>query len=100
LVRLQKDEKKNKVDHPPVKGASKDVSDSLAGVCYTLSSAPADEPLPMASGVSYAQDAWMEEQLQSADGIRQRFPDRFYPPVQGGALPVLLGNEDDEKPWV
>lgn len=102
LARLQKDEKRNKIDHQP-KGR-KDVSDSLAGVVYTLATSSSSEPLPMVSDTSYAQDDWMDEHMHASELARAQHPDRFYPPVAGRreALPVAFGSGDDgdeRPPW-
>jgi hypothetical protein len=59
LVQLEKT-KKGKVDHPP--RGSKDVSDALAGVCFSLSSKPAQRPIGMMAG---AQDNYPLEEDNS-----------------------------------
>lgn len=43
-IRLEKNHKKNKVDHPT--NGSKDVADAVAGVCYLCVSEPMSEPTP------------------------------------------------------
>jgi hypothetical protein len=48
LRKLEKDNKRNKVDHPP--GGSKDVSDSAAGSIFTLSETSTSMPLPIMTG--------------------------------------------------
>ena len=43
-IRLEKNEKKNKVDHPA--NGSKDVADAVAGVCYLCVTEGMKEPTP------------------------------------------------------
>lgn len=43
-IRLERNEKKNKVDHPA--NGSKDVADAVAGVCYACESEGVKEPTP------------------------------------------------------
>lgn len=62
--------RRRKIDHP-IQG-SKDCSDALAGVCFTLSSQQAMLPIPMMRGLSYYGEAWMEEQQHAmAAGNRE-----------------------------
>jgi hypothetical protein len=111
LRALEKDEKRNKVDHPP-KG-SKDVSDALAGCLFKLKMRNARQPLPIMRGLSYSPDAWMDEQLQHSMALHQgsnRGEDgRYYPGlatrggVPQGMLPPFLGggsgSNDDDGGW-
>jgi hypothetical protein len=57
--------KRRKVDHPLL--GSKDCSDALAGVCYTLSDQQESVPLPMMKGMAYygGGEAWLPEQKQA-----------------------------------
>lgn len=66
LKSLQEDRsgKKRKIDHP--QGGSKDCSDALAGVVFTLSRKALTQPLPFIRSTSYTEDPWMEEQTQAA----------------------------------
>jgi hypothetical protein len=73
---------------------SKDCSDALAGVCFTLSSQQAMLPIPMMRGLSYYGEAWMEEQQHAVAagnleaGSNQRLTDlQMLPPflIGGGA---------------
>lgn len=61
--------KRRKIDHPAY--GSKDCSDALAGVCFTLSSQQAMLPIPMMRGLSYYGETWMEEQRHSMAAGRQ-----------------------------
>ena len=52
LEQLEEDRKRRKVDHPKRKGASKDVSDAVAGVVWTLTKKFKETPLPAVMGLS------------------------------------------------
>ena len=78
---------------------SKDVSDALAGCLHTLKVHQSTQPLGMLSGLSYSQDAWMEEHLQhsqagerGADRGGRFFPQAATPGrLPQGMLPPILG---------
>jgi hypothetical protein len=99
LIELQEDLSggRRKIDHPP-KG-KKDLSDCLAATVFTLSKQKLSEPLPIMKGMSYAPDAWMEEQRQLVSSGPSQ-PSRgttFLPPIMGGGM----GMDDDpwKSPW-
>jgi hypothetical protein len=50
LMRVQYGKSSAKVDHPSVKGASKDVSDAMAGVAMTLSLGVVSQPMDISYG--------------------------------------------------
>lgn len=58
--------RRTKVDHP--RSGSKDVSDSLAGVCFSLSKKATRGPLPSMRGREYGEENWMQEQRQIVPG--------------------------------
>lgn len=93
LQQLEKDLKRRKVDHP-AKG-SKDVSDALAGCCFSLRELRSSSPLPILRGSSQYSDAWMPEQKQavwagnSAAGKNENVAD------SSTLLPFLLGGRDE-----
>jgi hypothetical protein len=61
LQQLQLDKVRRKVDHPYPNG-SKDCSDALAGVVYTLTESSVNLPLPMMPSVAVdPEDAWLVE---------------------------------------
>jgi hypothetical protein len=82
--------RRRKIDHPA--HGSKDCSDSLAGVCFTLSTQQAMLPIPMMRGLSYYGEAWMEEQQHAMAagnqeaGVNQQLKDLQMLP------PFLVGN--------
>lgn len=87
LRQLEKDNKKKKIDHPAKGG--KDVSDSLAGALFTLSTQQTSAPLPILRGSGYTNESWMTEQQQAI-----RSPASIF---ENGAnsdmpLPFLTGN--------
>ena len=105
LQQLEKDEAKNKVDHP-AKG-SKDVSDALAGTLHTLKEHMSTQPLPMLQGLSYSPDEWMEEQLEHSLAHEHRGDEgRFFPQAatpgrlpQGMLPPILGGGQSGGDGW-
>lgn len=65
LQELEHDRVKGKVDHP-IRG-SKDVSDALAGITYTLTENAQHMPLPMMKSIPKGGgDVWMAEHQQAA----------------------------------
>jgi hypothetical protein len=64
LRELEHDRVKRKIDHP-VRG-SKDCSDALAGVVFTLTENSSQVPLSMLRSVPLPGDAWMAEHQQAA----------------------------------
>lgn len=66
LRQLQRDFRRNKVDHP--QRGSKDCSDALAGALWTLSQLQFSAPVPMIRHSAYAGDAWLPEQYQALMG--------------------------------
>lgn len=106
LQQLEKDETRNKVDHP-AKG-SKDVSDALAGVLHTLKEHMSSQPLPMLPGLSYQEDGWMEEHMhhslaeqRGADADGRFFPQAATPGrlPQGMLPPILGGGQGGDGGW-
>jgi len=65
LRALQKDNIKNKVDHP--RGKTKDVSDALAGIVYTLSTRYHGPPMGIVKGLSKTSDPATQEQHDMVD---------------------------------
>jgi hypothetical protein len=66
LRQLQRDYKKNKIDHP--NRGSKDCSDALAGALWTLGQQQFAAPLPIIRHSAYATDTWMPEQYAAFAG--------------------------------
>ena len=66
LRQLQRDYVKKKVDHP--NRGSKDCSDALAGVMWTLSQLQFNAPLPIVRHSAYNTDPWMPEQYDAYAG--------------------------------
>lgn len=109
LQQLEKDEKKNKVDHPP-RGA-KDVSDALAGCLFRLKEKNARQPLPIMKGLSYSPDAWMDEQIQHSMALNEggERDGRYFPKLAtpqsmaNGMMPPFLGGgsggSSDDGGW-
>jgi hypothetical protein len=65
LEALQEDRrgKKRKIDHP--QRGSKDVADSLAGVCFQLRKYSLEQPLPMLQSMNPDADPWLTAAFQS-----------------------------------
>lgn len=86
---------KRKIDHPPHK--SKDISDALAAVTYTLSQQKLVEPLPILRSLPYSGDVWMEEQKQAllAGNTLAGGNTNLLPPFLLGSG----GDDDDGSPW-
>lgn len=72
---IQKDNIRNKVDHPA--GKSKDVSDALAGIVFTLTTMYHGAPMGVYKGLSQHSDPQQEEQREIVD--------------DDGPLPFLIG---------
>lgn len=70
LELLQEDRrsKKRKIDHP-AKG-EKDVSDALAGVCFSLQKHLVSEPLPMLTTQPLSHDPWMDVVRPPSPGLQ------------------------------
>lgn len=64
LRELEHDRVKRKVDHP-LQG-TKDVSDALAGVVWTLTEHSSSMPLSIMRSIPEHGDAWMQEHMQAA----------------------------------
>lgn len=96
---LEKNHQTGRIDHPV--GGSKDVADALAGIVYTLTTAPlaSDDPLPLLRGVSYSGPS-AEVPLvipnPSAFAPQDRPAPALAPTI--GALPLvpLFGRHDGE----
>ena len=100
LRELEHDRVKRKIDHP-VKG-SKDCSDALAGVCFSLTENSLKQPMPMLpSTPMYSGDAWMQEQLHhaAAQNARQAAQDLSQGPLGPGQLPAFFLGTDAEYDW-
>ena len=65
LKTIQKDNVRNKVDHP--RGKSKDVSDALAGITNTLSTRYYGRPMGVIKGISQHSDPAVDEQREMVD---------------------------------
>ena len=73
LRELEHDRVKRKVDHPS--RGSKDVSDAVAGVCFTLVEQSLTQPLPiLRTTAAYAGDVWMQEQIHAAAAAARSRP--------------------------
>jgi len=72
---IQKDNIRNKVDHPA--GKSKDVADALAGIVFTLTTMYHGAPMGVYKGLSQHSDPQQEEQREIVD--------------DDGPLPFLIG---------
>ena len=72
---IQKDNIRNKVDHPA--GKSKDVADALAGIVFTLTTMYHGAPMGVYKGLSQHSDPQQEEQRDIVD--------------DDGPLPFLIG---------
>lgn len=90
LQELEHDRVKRKVDHPQ-KG-SKDVSDAVAGIVYTLTENSQYMPLPMMKSIPKTGDMWMAEHQQAAlagahgsPGAPDLSPDTLLPPFLVGS---------------
>lgn len=90
LIALQEDRagRKRKIDHPP--SGSKDCSDALAGVCFTLSRNAVKQPLPMMTSVDHVSDPWMDEQHQAILGGQDRGSGNEFLPA------LLVGVDGDD----
>jgi len=62
---IQKDNVRNKVDHP--RGKSKDISDAVAGITYTLSTRYHGPPMGIMKGISNYSDPSVDEQREMVD---------------------------------
>lgn len=97
LTHLQEDLSGNrrKIDHPP--NGSKDVSDAMAAILYTLSQQKLQQPLPILRSLPYSSDAWMPEQRQAG------MAGSLEAAGNSNLLPAFLlgsGNSDDwNGPW-
>jgi hypothetical protein len=65
LRTIQKDNVRNKVDHP--RGKSKDVADALAGITYTLTTMYHGAPMGIVKGLSAHADPMVDEQREMTD---------------------------------
>lgn len=65
LKTIQKDNVRNKVDHP--RGKSKDVSDALAGITNTLTTRYYGNPMGVIKGISRHSDPVVDEQREMVD---------------------------------
>ena len=65
LKTIQKDNVRNKVDHP--RGKSKDVADALAGIVHTLSTRYYGSPMGVMKGISQYSDPVLDEQREMVD---------------------------------
>jgi hypothetical protein len=89
LELLQEDRrsKKRKIDHPP-KG-EKDVSDAMAGVCFSLQKYMVSEPLPMLTTQPSVVDPWMDAVRPGVPGIQS--PSGAVSTMEGVTLPKGSG---------
>jgi hypothetical protein len=62
---IQKDNVRDKVDHP--RGKSKDISDAVAGITYTLSTRYHGPPMGIMKGISNYSDPSVDEQREMVD---------------------------------
>ena len=76
LRSLQKDNIKNKVDHP--RQGSKDVADSMAGVVYSLHTKYRGQPMGLMKGISKHNDPIVDEQREMVE------TDDFFMPFVSG----------------
>jgi len=65
LRTVQKDNVRNKVDHP--RGKSKDVADALAGITFTLTTMYHGAPMGIVKGISKHSDPMVDEQREMVD---------------------------------
>jgi hypothetical protein len=65
LRTVQKDNVRNKVDHP--RGKSKDVADALAGITFTLTTMYHGPPMGIVKGISKHSDPMVDEQREMVD---------------------------------
>ena len=72
LRTIQKDNVKNKVDHP--KDGSKDVADALAGIVYTLTMNYHGPPMGIIKGISQYSDPAVNEQIDMVDDSNFMLP--------------------------
>lgn len=102
LELLQEDRraKKRKIDHPP-KG-EKDVTDAMAGVCFSLQKYMVSEPLPMLTTQHVATDPWMDAITPRGPGFQS--PSGAVSTIEGvtpargsGILPPFLGGGFDSE---
>ena len=96
LRQLQRDFKRGKVDHP--QRGSKDCSDAVAGVFWTLSQQQLYAPVPVIRNSAYGGDPWLPEQFQSAMGgndyaAQSTDLDRYMP------IPFLRGSGPMGGSW-
>jgi hypothetical protein len=91
LQELEHDRVKRKVDHPP--RGSKDVSDAVAGVCFTLTENAQYMPMPILKSIPrHAGDMWMAEHQQAAlarrhgsTDVADMSPETLLPPFLVGS---------------
>jgi len=93
LVALEEHTKgvNRKIDHP--KKGSKDQSDSLAGVVFTLSQQRLVAPLPIMKGLMQDNDPWMHEQQQSYLAGNRGANENT------GLLPAFLTGDGGDPDW-
>lgn len=72
LRTIQKDHKKNKVDHP--RDGSKDVADALAGIVFSLTTMHHGAPMGIVKGLSKTSDPVVSEQEEMVDGTEFLMP--------------------------
>ena len=72
LRKLQKDNLKNKVDHP--RGGKKDVADALAGIVFSLTTNAHHAPIMPTKGISQFADPELEQDRKMVGG------EEFFPP--------------------
>jgi len=65
LRTIQKDNIRNKVDHP--RGKTKDLADALAGIVFTLSTRYYGSPMGVIKGISNYSDPVLDEQREMVD---------------------------------
>lgn len=102
LQQLERDENKNKVDHP--KNGFKDTSDALAGCLFALKDKNKTQPLPMMMGLSTGADVWMQEHLDHSLASRGGGAGRYFPaPAGASGMPPFVGGRgggsDDDGGW-
>lgn len=92
---LEKNHQTGRIDHPI--GKSKDVADALAGIVYTLTTAPraSDDPLPLLRGVSYSGPS-AEVPLVIPNPHAAASPSIMAPTVAAVPLAPLFGRHDGE----
>lgn len=101
LRELEHDRVKRKVDHPA--RGSKDCSDALAGVVWTLTESNHQQPVPFVkSSPAYGGDAWLTEQMQASEASRFRqelIQGGPQGPMESHELPPFIAGSSGTYGW-